>query len=326
MQKNLISSSQTFDIKLPTQKPLRFKILNEIFYKKLRTELNKKRFLFLKNAVRNFKNFDILGIYNSDKDFLEALDFFLKSTSETRHRGWFFLKHIMPLISNGSKLLEIGPGNGVITKWICRKFNHVTIVDTNYEVIKNFNITSKILKKTTTLKKIHKSVLSTELEHNYYDLAVISHVFYYIDYSRWLEATIRVYNATKPGGIIVIVINGDQYGKLDLIKKFNGKMIPINSFIQDCFKTFINARIELFKSIEEAKTIDIESMLQIAGFFLYDVGAIAKKADLIAYINNSIKQPDKTYKIDFPQKFIVIHKNQAQKLELLNNEVLQKIN
>jgi 2-polyprenyl-3-methyl-5-hydroxy-6-metoxy-1,4-benzoquinol methylase len=310
MQKNLISPPQTFDTKLPTQKPLRFKILNEIFYKKLRTELNKNRFLFLKNTVRNFKNSVVLGIYNSDKDFLDALDFFLKSTSETRHRGWFFLKHIVPLISQGSKLLEIGPGNGIITKWICRKFDHVTIVDTNHEVIKNFNVTSKILKKNTTLKKTHKSVLFTEFEQNYYDLSVISHVFYYIDYSRWIEATMRVYNATKPGGIIVIVINGDQYGKLNLIKKFNGRTIPINSFIEDCFKTFVHAKIELFKSIEEAKTIDIESMLQIAGFFLYDVGTTAKKTDLIAYINNAIKQPDKSYRIDFPQKFIVIHKNQ----------------
>jgi SAM-dependent methyltransferase len=290
------------------EESINFISLNEHFYQGLRNELNESRLSLLKTMVKKIKKPDLFGTYSDDKSFLEALNFFLKSTLETRHRGWFFLKYIMPQIAQSAKLLEIGPGNGVITRWISRKFDHVTIVDNNSEVIKNFNLTSKILKKNTTLKKIHDSVLSAALEHNYYDLANISHVFYYIDYSKWLEATIRIYHAIKPGGILVIVLNGDQYGKLDLIKNFNGRTIPINSFIEDCFKTFTSSKIELFKSIEEAKTMDIISMLQIVGFFLYDVGATAKKDILISYINDFLKNPDKTYTIDFPQKFIVIHK------------------
>lgn len=293
---------ESFSTELP------YRVLGHEFYYGMRNEFTQDREALLIDIARKIQQPTVYGSYDNESHFLNSLDFFLKSTNETRHRGMFFLREILPQIKDKNYFIDVGFGNGILTKWVGSKFRNLLLVDSNSEAIANFTSHSCLSKKHQTINKIHDSILEIELAKNCFDLGLLSHVLYYVDEHKWIEATTRLYNAIKPGGILVVVLNGDQYGKINLIQHFNGRLIEIDKYVSNCIDVYQNATINLYKSVETMRSYDLLSMLHLAGFFLYDVGAKATSHELTEYLNTYCRDTKGCYEIQFPQKFIVIKK------------------
>lgn len=283
-------------------------ILDDSFYMGVRNELTMQKLKDLALFASSLKEPKIFGIYDGEDEYKNVLDLMLRSTEETRHRGIFFYRKILPLLKFKNSLLDIGPGDGQITSWVGNKFLKVTAVDINKEIIVSLNTNKKILRNKIQLNKTHGSIFNSVLSKNAYDLSLLSHVLYYIEKSSWVKAIERVYSATTNNGIVVIALSGDKNGKADLIKHFNGEPLYIDDLALDCATNFGFENVEMYSSKEVIITKTLAAMLHIAGFFLCDANTTAKKNDLIAYIIANNLKENGLYEMSTQQNFIVLHK------------------
>jgi 2-polyprenyl-3-methyl-5-hydroxy-6-metoxy-1,4-benzoquinol methylase len=144
----------------------------------------------------------IIGKFNDEEHYLKTLKLALSSTLETRNRILFFLNVILPMIVAKDSLLDIGPGDGSLTRKIARYFKNITVVDSNQHILNKL----QLILASSNYIKINKNILYVDFKSNYHDLAILSHVLYYIEPKFWLNVIKSAYNSLKQNGILVIVM------------------------------------------------------------------------------------------------------------------------
>lgn len=299
-------------------------LLEENFYNGLRNVLTPERLQCLAKKSRQIPLPKIFGETLNEAHYSKTFNLLVNSTDETRLCAQFFFHQILPKLTERNNMLDVGAGDGKLIKLIGSQFNHITAIDDNLEIINTLNVNKKIARKRAQLIKIHASILDANLPNNYYNLVTLSHLLYYIERSQWLKIIQQVYNATKPGGIIMIVLSGDDLGKKHLLEYFGGQPLNIDSFTQECISYFGSSNIELFASTGKLAAADITAMLHISGFLLRDAKTIASKKDLSKYLNQYCKKTENYFELTSQQKFILVHKRIKQHespYSLLNQQI-----
>jgi 2-polyprenyl-3-methyl-5-hydroxy-6-metoxy-1,4-benzoquinol methylase len=270
-------------------------------YQDVENEITLERLKQLANDAQLIQEPILYGKFLNDEHYMKTLDLVLKSTLETKHRGTFYIKNILPRLARKNNLLDIGPGDGKLTSIVGVNFKQITAVDTceialrkTEEVISNLN---------AHVTKIQGSILEVDLPTNYYDLIMVSHVLYYVELSKWMEVAELCYNSLHPGGVMVIVLSGAKLGKADLMHHFSGRSIDIDSYVEK-----FSYPVELFISNESFYAYDLNTILHIAGFLLCDVNAHTTKKELINYLIENHQVDENLFKISTQQEFIVIEK------------------
>ncbi len=285
---------------------LSYEILDASFYEEFRTELNEKRFIELSRLAKKIGSREYYGDYHSQADYLDALELALSSTLETRHRAIFLWKKMLPLVAFKNNFLDVGIGDGKITRLISSVFQNVTVIDTSISAL---NVLPGLLRNKIKINKICDSVLNTSLQNNLYDFSLLSHVLYYIKPQYWIDIIEKLYHATKQGGLIVVAHSGNDSGKARLMKHFGGKTPNIDELFQWCRQRFSYDHVHGFCSDENFVAKGLTEMLHISGFMLYDAGASASREALTEYINKHFKRDDNSFCMTTRQKFIVIRKS-----------------
>lgn len=247
------------------------------------------------------------GKFINNEHYMQTLDLILSSTMETKHREIFFSKEVSPRIHNKNTLLDIGPGTGELSVSMAMLFNNITLVDVNDIALTRTEENILRSKPSATITKIHQSILETNLQKNHYDMIMISHMLYYIDPLRWMEIINLCYSALKTKGLMAIVLSGASHGKAKLMQHFSGKSVDIDYFIQSCADKF-SCPIEVFRTREYFYACDIETMLHITGFLLYDINTHATRDKLARYIVKNHQINKHFFKISTEQEFILIEK------------------
>ena len=246
----------------------------------------------------------LFGQFTNDSSYLETLHLLLNSSLETEHRYDFFERVITPVIKDCHHFLDVGPGTGELTKLFGKKFNEITAIDVSEKSLgflkkENFGENKK-------LNKIQQSIVSVELPREHYNVAVISHVLYYIDPTQWVKIIHKLYDSVAPGGMLVVVLNGGLE-KASLIKAFGGKELSLHDLVRCCARKF-NTLIDFFVSKEVFYTLGIKPMLHIAGLHLFDGSTTATQQALTHYLDSNNKLRNNFYKLSIYQKFIIIYK------------------
>ena len=253
----------------------------------------------------SLKKPELFGQFPNDASYLETLHLLLSSSLETEHRYEFFERVISPVIKNYHHFLDVGPGTGELTKMFGKKFDEITVIDVSKKSLSFLQ--EEDFGKNKTLNKMQQSIVNVKLPQEYFDVAIISHVLYYVNNTQWFEIIQKLYNAILPGGILVVVLNGGL-GKSELIQFFGGKELALHNLVTQCAKEF-NTLIEFFVSTENFCTLGIKPMLHIAGLHLFDAETTATQQELINYIESNNKDRNDFYKLSIYQKFMVIYKS-----------------
>lgn len=247
----------------------------------------------------------IFGKFNNEQHYLDTLHLVLSSTHETRNRVLFCLNEILPQVPFKGSLLDVGPGNGALTKILAQHFKNITMIDINHHGLDQLQKSLPSSIKTTS---ITGSILDVDVESEYYNLVVLSHMLYYIEPHLWLDIIKSTYRSLKEDGIIIIILGGDEQGKSDLIQTFGGQILAIDPLAIQCQNIFGRYRVQLYASDESFVTCTHEAMLHIAGFMLADANINASEDDLNSYITQKLKHSDNHYEMTTRQKYIIINK------------------
>lgn len=277
------------------------RILDNNFYAPIRKEVTKERLTYLENASKKLDLPEIFGQFSSESHYLKTVDLFIKATEETRNRGTFFLQKVLPHIKTFDALLDIGPGNGKLTRWIGRKFKEITLVDPVPEVLEN--ISKEFFPKRSLVKKINMSFLETILPQNAFDLIVLSHVMYHFPQEKWADVIEKALKSLQPKGMIVVVINSglDREKLGDL---FNGSTFPVSQFVQTIGE--LGKDVEFISSKESFYAKDLTTMLHICGLHLHDTGGYASREALEKHIQSNYLLTNHHYTMSVYQHFTII--------------------
>ena len=93
-----------------------------------------------------------------------------------------------------------------------------------------------------------------------------------------------------------------------MIRHYGGKPIDIDSLAVQCCYKYGSENVQVIASKETILTSDINAMLHIAGFFLYDADITAEKNDLTNYISKNCLKSSGKVEMTTQQKFILIFK------------------
>jgi 2-polyprenyl-3-methyl-5-hydroxy-6-metoxy-1,4-benzoquinol methylase len=282
-------------------------VLDEDFYSSIRKEVTRNRLTYLSEESKNLVLPKIFGQFSSEEHYLKTVDLFIRATEETRNRGVFFLRNVLPHIQNYHAFLDVGPGNGNLTRWVGRKFKEITLIDPVPQVLDN--IVPRSFPKGTVLKKICQPFLQAILTHSYFDLIVLSHVMYHFPQTKWISVVEKALHALKPHGMIAIVINSGL-DRERLGNAFNGTTYPINHFVQQI--TQLGKKVEFISSKESFYAEDLTTMLHICGLHLHDTGGYTNQSDLEEQINSNYLLTNNTYKMDVYQHFIMIKNENSE--------------
>jgi SAM-dependent methyltransferase len=281
-------------IKSPNLKPISFEESNSISREKLND---------IANRVLDLREPNSFGKFQTNGDYLKTLDILLESTFETSNRYCFFQKIIIPKIRNFFEMLDIGPGTGALTQMIGEKFNYVTAVDSNIEPLLSLK---KNFPNPTKLKIIHQSIIDVNVPRNKFDLAILSHVLYYIPVNKWTCIIDKLLNSLVPSGVLVVILNGGM-GKAKLIKHFGGTPRNIDHLLPDLTeKSGVN--VEMYVSKEIFYSLGLEPLLHISGIHLLDAGISASREDLTSYLEKNSTKVNGIYELDVNQKFLILQK------------------
>ncbi len=202
-------------------------------------------------------------------------------------------------------MLDVGPGDASLTKYLAKYFKHITATDLNNHVLNNLE--KHLPNEIDYVKKVG-CVRNLKFNSNYYDLVVLSHILYYINTNTWLEVINSTYKSLKENGLLVIVLGGDELGKGDLIRDFGGKTLAIDQLASSCQNIYGHINVSLSASTESFVSCSRQAMLHIASFMLGDANIKANKEDLLKYINKKFRRSEGHYEMTTRQKYILIRK------------------
>jgi len=263
-----------------------------------------------KNIIfaKNIKMPDTMGMFSYDINFEKTITLFERSSDEIRSIGLTYLRKILPTLTDKTHLLDIGPGDGKLLKWIGNFFSKVTAVDINSASLDNLNHIKRVLRKKIPLHKIYSSVLDLDLGEQKFNLINLSHVLYYIAEPLWLPLIKKLYGHLTDEGKLVITVNGDTGTKAELIRKFGGTTPNIDGLAKSCIKYFGADKMTLYYTDELVKASSLNAMMHLASFFLRDGIAVASKSELADFL---VKKcfTDNIFALTMKQKIIIIQKN-----------------
>jgi SAM-dependent methyltransferase len=121
----------------------------------------------------------IYGRFYNNTDYLIAVDALIASTYETEHRNYILFSNVLPKIKYTNNFLDIGVGNGDLTKFFGQYFSRISVVDTKAESLSN--VPDFLGSNNAAVLKIEDSILNhpPAIFNEKYDLILLSHVLYY---------------------------------------------------------------------------------------------------------------------------------------------------
>lgn len=272
---------------------------------KVRNEINDGRLKWLAEYSQKLPIPNLFGEFISSRHHLDTIDLFIHATLETRHRGLFFLKKIIPQLSRKQSFLDIGPGKGKLTTWIGRNFSEVTCIDTSAAALENIKETH--FRKECSLSKIQADFMNSNLIlFQKFDLINMSHVIYYMNQSQIIQSVKKAYDLLAENGILVIAFNeGLDRGQLS--KDFGGIPSTFEFFLRK-ISSIYQLHMEIYLSQEFFYSKDLRTMLHICGLHLHDQGVKVDLESLKLYINKNYLNKNGKYCMNMYQKFIVLKK------------------
>lgn len=273
----------------------------------MRDELTAERLKKLSLTASKLAQKNVFGVFHSPDDYLSTLKLFLGSTQETRTAGLFIHRMILPMIKHKNNLLDVGFGNGVLTRWVASVFKkNIDIYETNARAIEDFTENNANLLKKTCLTSTNESIATAKLNSDYYDLCLLSHVLYYINKEKWLMIIDKIYKALKPGGYLFIAISGNKNDKAEILRNFSGKHIDTDYLLDNCQRNF-GSQLTVYTTEDRVVANDNLTMRHIIGFLLNDIQVSVDSDTLQIYIDKNLKFGN-LYTFKTSQIFVVIRK------------------
>jgi SAM-dependent methyltransferase len=256
---------------------------------------------------------EILG--EPEGRYVDSFKILADSTLEKERVAVIIQREIVPELESYSvsdgmagSLLDLGAGNGRITRMLSRMFRHVTAIDREpgfKEPLEQSLSSSQAAPDGYEVIIGDYNALELPKEK---DMVLASHTLYYEPSEGWIARVKILSNSVSKEGRLVLVLSGNIGGKANLIKHFGGSTPPIEEFIDGIISEFGKVNVKVFQVDNWFTTKGVQPLMQIADIFLRDGAATAASEDVLKYLLKNHALGDGRFGINDPQTIISIQK------------------
>lgn len=253
----------------------------------------------LNEIAKKIPESSVYGVFSDDVAYMNAITLLPSAGFEREHRNEVIRKDVVPLLKNCRNVLDVGVGDGDLSKFIDDYCNFVTVVDTKEESLNK--LPENLGDCNNKIDKIKGSILEIKIPEKEYDFIVLSHILYYIGEKDRIALIDKLYSLLGENGKILVIFN-DGAGREALAEHFDGKNHDFSKTKEHIFKY---TDVHFYQSPETIRANDINTMMHIAGAILNDADTTATKEDLSSYLNEYCLR-EQMYEMDLIQNIILI--------------------
>lgn len=266
---------------------------------KTNTSILSKR---LSNTVPKLPKITTFGEFDNHNHYLTAVDLLRNSSLEVEHQYEVFQNILDKKLKQRDRMLDIGVGNGEVSKFFGMHFRQIVAVDTNIESLDT--LPQYHWEHNTEITKINGDIL----EHmpsvkGKYDLIMLSHVLYYIPPASRHTLVNDLSKFLAPNGIMIITYN-DGNDRSKITDYFGGQSFSFSTFEHYTDKRFLSGEHIVFQ--ERMHATSLETMLHIVGVCLRDVNTKATRDELTTQINNNFVNDKGEYELSMTTHVLIL--------------------
>lgn len=238
-----------------------------------------------------------------DEAYLEALDMFLSGTDEkaTTHA---YLRRVVDRLPARRTLLDIGAAQGTTTRYLAPYFERVVCVEPSEPM-------RRALARACPQAEVVAEPVGEARVDARADLALLSHVLYYIPRTQWAVTTARVMEWVAPGGVLLVLLQNPDNACMRMVRHFTGRHFDVRELVGElaALAPGLVGRTGLDVVPARYHGRSLEETLTVADFLLSVPDAPSPTREAVeAYVRRHFDNEDGTYTFRHDQHVLSIER------------------
>ncbi|MBW5422576.1 methyltransferase domain-containing protein [Streptomyces sp. BG9H] len=199
----------------------------------------------------------------SDEDaYRDAFNLFLAGTDQ-KARTHDYVSQVIGQLPARQLFLDVGPGEGTMTCGIAPHFEHTVCIEPN-----------RAMRRALALACPDARVLAEPVLQAApgvtADLALLSHVLYYVPRPQWTATVLRVMEWIAPGGLLLVLLEHPDSTCMRMVEHFTGSRFDLSALAGELASAppGLIGDIRLDTVSARYRTMELDEAVAVAGFHL----------------------------------------------------------
>jgi hypothetical protein len=250
------------------------------------------------------------GLRCEDEAYRHALARFLAGSDE-KDRTHAYLDDVVRRLPARRVLLDVGPADGTTTSHLSPHFERTVCIEPSEPMRRALQ---RVCPDALILAE---PVLEAEPGVRA-DLALLSHVLYYVPRAQWAPTVLRVLDWVEPGGTFLIILQNPDNACMRMVRHLTGSGFDLKELADDLAAADETLADALFLDSVPARytSDDLDEAVAVAGFHLgvaaYEPNAVAPPREAVAdYVRREFADAAGGFTMAHEQDVLRIHRPRA---------------
>ncbi|MFH8294346.1 class I SAM-dependent methyltransferase [Streptomyces sp. NPDC018059] len=245
----------------------------------------------------------------SDEDaYREAFNLFLAGTDQ-KTRTHAYLCQVIDRLPTRRLFLDVGPGEGTMTRGIAPRFERTVCIEPNR------SMRHALADTCPDAWVLAEPVLQADPGVTA-DLALLSHVLYYVPRPQWMATVLRIMEWIVPGGLLLVLLEHPDSTCMRMVEHFTGSRFDLGELADELASVppdlIGDVRLETVPA--RYRTMERDEAVTVAGFHLgvpstvSGGGAPPARETLDDYVRRHFRDRDGGYTIGNDQHVLHIER------------------
>jgi SAM-dependent methyltransferase len=227
----------------------------------------------------------------TDEDaYREAFDRFLAGTDETAVTH-AYLRGIVERLPARRVFVDVGAGDGTTTRHLAPSFERTVCVEPSEPM-------RRVLARAVPQAEVVAAPVGEAQVDARADLALLSHVLYYVPRPQWAATVARVMEWTAPGGVLLILLQDPDNPCMRMVRHFTGRRFDLRELADELAALPTGPVGDTGLDVVPAcyRSRDLDETVMVAGFHLsVPGGPPMARASVEAYVRRHFGDGDGGY-------------------------------
>ncbi|MEU0336757.1 class I SAM-dependent methyltransferase [Streptomyces sp. NPDC006193] len=231
------------------------------------------------------------GTLRTEEDaYRQALCRFLAGTDEktTTHA---YLEDVVQGLPARRVFLDVGPADGTTTRHLAPRFERTVCIEPSEPM-------RRALARTCPDADVVAEPVQQARIDAQADLALLSHVLYYVPRAQWAATVARIMTWLAPGGVLVVLLQNPDEACMRMVHHFTGLRFDLRELADElaALPPELVGGTELDVVPARYRSRDLREMLAVADFLLSVPGGPSPAREAVeAYVQQHLRDGDGGY-------------------------------
>jgi hypothetical protein len=231
------------------------------------------------------------GTLRTQEDaYREAYTRFLAGSDE-KSATHAYLQDIVEQLPTRRVLLDVGPADGTTTRQLAPHFERTVCIEPSEPMRCALALTCP------QAQVLAEPVLEATIDARA-DLALLSHVLYYVPRAQWVATVSRIMEWLAPGGLLLVLLQNPDEACMRMVHHFTGFRFDLRELANDltALPPGLLGGMELDTVPARYRSRDLDEVVTVADFHLSIPGGTSPSRDAVkAYIQQHLHDGDGGY-------------------------------